>query len=216
MPVECFFSLSNYIYRERYVYMHTDPCGSHNWGRSRMDRPKGYQELSLEIFFEALFSFLFGCIWVTQGDEQRMGTWASLEFIGKLDISACLKSMWFCGYNLAIQGLNFMRNGVFPVTWVHSSAKFNFPELNSRDTSAFLSLIFRNKCLCHFTYISSWPVVAETWKKSAYIREGNTRVHRYLISQSLHPLCRNDEKRERMSSLFIRSILGELNVWRTD
>jgi len=34
-----------------------------------------------------------------------------------------------------------MRTGVFTVTWVYSSARFHFPELNSRDTSALPSFI---------------------------------------------------------------------------
>lgn len=69
------------------------------------------------------------------------GCWSSLELVGKWGSSAPLQPGLLPECNLPVQGLNFMRSWVFTVTWVYSSARFHFPELNSTDTSALLSFI---------------------------------------------------------------------------
>lgn len=144
IPVEWFFLL-NYIYTPMHIYVyayvytqiHVDVTGT----VAKWMRPRGTSNFAWKFYLKSDFSVLFGCRRVTREDEQRMGTRASLEFVGKSGIPDYLQSVLFCGWNLAIWGLNCMRNWVFTVTGVYSSARFHFPELNSGDTSALLSFI---------------------------------------------------------------------------
>lgn len=84
---------------------------------------------------------------------------------------------------------------------MYSSVRFHFPELNSGDTSAvseyhqkFLKLSEINVFALSLISLAELLLLKLGKKKSAHIKEGNARAHNYLISQSLHPLCWNDEK----------------------
>lgn len=134
IPTPClFFPLKN-IYTHTYFCLLTWGCST--WDFSKMVCPK---ILSTSAWKLCLNSAVHPCVAaVTQGS---LGGWSSLELVGKWGSSASLQPGLLSGCNLPVQGLNFMRSWVFTLTWVYSSARFHFPELNSTDTSALVSFI---------------------------------------------------------------------------
>lgn len=131
------------------------------------------------------------------GWSVRNGNSDILEFIGESGLLDSIASVLFCGYKWAKWGLNFMRNGVFAMTWVYSSARLHLPELNSRDTPALPSFIRSSEINAFDTSLLSLPELLrlKLERNSAYIRERDAKVHKSFLSWSLHLLCWNDEKR---------------------